>query len=113
MIYVSLILFAIAAVIGISLAVPHARRKPVGIGHALSHGIFAAAGLVLLIVLLAAKGSAPLSLVSLILFIVAALGGFLLFGLHLRKRALPVPIIVIHALIAVGGFVLLLMAAFG
>jgi hypothetical protein len=36
-----------------------------------------------------------------------------LFGLHLRKRALPVPIIVIHALVAVSGFVLLVIAAFG
>ncbi len=113
MIYVALILFAIAAVIGISLAIPHAQRKPVGIGHALWHGLFAAAGLVLLIILLVGKGTAPLSLVSLILFIVAALGGFVLFGLHLRKRALPVPVIVIHALIAVSGFVLLLIAAFG
>jgi hypothetical protein len=43
----------------------------------------------------------------------AAVGGFVLITLHLRKRALPMGLIIIHALMAVVGFALLLMWTFG
>jgi hypothetical protein len=44
-----------------------------------------------------------------VLFIVAALGGFGLFFHHLRKVALPIWLVVVHALVAVVAFVLLLV----
>jgi hypothetical protein len=44
---------------------------------------------------------------------VAALGGFASFSFHLRRRALPVPLIAIHGLVAVVGFALLLVAILG
>ncbi len=47
------------------------------------------------------------------IFVVAALGGFILFSFHLRRRALPVPIIGIHGFVAVIAFVVLLVAIFG
>jgi hypothetical protein len=46
---------------------------------------------------------------ALVLFIVAALGGFYLFAQHVQKRALPIPVILVHALIAVIGFLILLV----
>ena len=48
------------------------------------------------------------------MFVVAALGGATMFvGFHLRKRGLPKPIIAIHGLAAITGFVLLLIAMLG
>ena len=47
---------------------------------------------------------------ALVVFIVAALGGFFLFAQHMQSKALPIPVVVIHGLIAVVGFVILLVA---
>ena len=83
------------------------------IGLAIVHGLAAAAGLVTLLiaVLDGARGSA---LLALVLFGVAALGGFvLLFGFHLRQRLLPVGLILLHGTIAVAGYVALLLAVLG
>jgi hypothetical protein len=46
---------------------------------------------------------------ALILFVIAALGGFGLFFHHLRKAALPIWLVVVHALVAVIAFVILLL----
>jgi len=108
---VAIVLFAVAALGGLYMAVVRLRgaeRPPTGI--ALLHGALAAAGLIVLIVAVA-DGSAPAAArTALVIFIVAALGGFYLFAQHLSKKALPIPVVVIHALVAVVGFVILLVA---
>lgn len=109
---IALILFAIAAVGGIVLAVIRFRGQPYPpLGLALVHGLFAAAGLVALIAGVA-QGHAPSpATTALILFIIAALGGFFLFFTHLRKVKLPIWLVVIHALVAVTAFLILLIGA--
>ena len=108
---VAIVLFAVAALGGLYMALVRfrgAERPPTGI--ALLHGALAAAGLIVLIVAVA-DGSAPAAArTALVIFIVAALGGFYLFAQHLSKKALPIPVVVIHALVAVVGFVILLVA---
>lgn len=107
-----LVLFAIAAVGGLILAVVRFRGKPYPpFGLAVVHGLFAAAGLVALI-LAVAQGHAPSrATIALVLFVVAALGGFVLFFTHLRQSALPIWLMVVHALVAVVAFVVLLVSA--
>ncbi len=109
---IALVLFAIAAVGGLILAVIRFRGQPYPpLGLAVVHGLFAAAGLVALIAGVA-QGHAPSrATIALILFIVAALGGFVLFFTHLRKTALPKALIVIHALVAVVAFIILLVSS--
>jgi hypothetical protein len=110
----SAILFALAALGGLTLAVMHFRsggreRPPTAL--AVGHGLIAAVALVLLIigVLGAAAGSSTLPVVALAIFVVAALGGAYLFlGKHLRGQALPSAVVVIHGLAAVAGFLVLL-----
>jgi hypothetical protein len=51
--------------------------------------------------------------ISLLLFIIAAIGGFILFGRDLTKKPGPKWLAVIHALAAVTSFVILLTVAFG
>src|SRR5438067_9801286 len=110
----ALILFAIAALGGMTLAFIRLSGKPLPpMWLALVHGAVAAAGLVALILAVLAPGAASGARIALGIFVIAALGGFVLFSFHLRNRALPIPIIGIHGFVAVIAFVLLLVAIFG
>ena len=110
----ALIVFAVAAVAGLYLAARHLRGNPPPIPLALLHGLVGAIGLVLLILaVVGADGGAGLVGVALILFLAAAIGGFVLFGMHLKGRKLGGGLIAVHALAAVTGFVLLLLAVLG
>jgi len=112
---VALVLFALAAIGGVILAVLRLRgRADLPLGLAVVHGLVAAAGLVALIVALAgASAAGSLPKVALALFIVAALGGFVLITSHLRTKNVPVPIMLVHATVAVVAFVLLLVTVVG
>jgi hypothetical protein len=106
----ALVLFALAAAGGSFLAYLRFTNKPLPIALALGHGAGAAAGIValLLVVLRADSGGQPR--LALILFGVAALGGITLFSFHLRKKQLPLGLVVGHGLLAVTAFVVLLLA---
>jgi len=107
---IALVLFAVAALGGLTMAVMRfrgAERPPTGL--ALLHGALAAAGLIALIVAMTETGVPALARTALVFFIVAALGGFYLFAQHMQKKALPIPIMVVHAGVAVIGFVILLV----
>lgn len=109
---VPLVLFGLAAVGGLILARQRFKGAPQpSLPLALIHGAAAALGLVTLVVAVLGNGAASLAKVALIVFLVAALGGFYLIGQHTQKRALPIPVIVGHALTAVTGFVILLVGA--
>jgi hypothetical protein len=106
----ALILFAIAAVGGIVLALIRFKGKPYPpMALALVHGAVAAAGLVALIALVAQHHGTSSATTALVLFLVAALGGFALFFHHIRKVALPIWMVVVHALVAVTAFLILLL----
>jgi hypothetical protein len=111
MLYVTIALFALAAIMGvINLKHWMSETKPPRTIVYL-HGLFAATALVLLLVqALRSDGAAYRT--SLILFIIAALGGFYLFARDLRDKVGPGWLAMIHGLVAVAGFVLLLLAAF-
>ncbi len=109
MLTIAIVLFAISALGGITLATLHLRHKALPLALALAHGLLAAAGLVLLIIVVAGGASAKLLLVSLALFVIAALGGFALFSFHLRRQPLPTPVVFIHGLVAVAAFLILLV----
>ena len=106
---IALVLFAIAAVGGLAIAVMRFKGKPYpGMGLALVHGAVAAAGLVALIALVAQAQHPSAATTALVLFLIAAIGGFGLFFHHLRKKPLPVWLVVVHALVAVTAFLILL-----
>jgi len=80
---------------------------------ALGHGTVAATGLVLLIYAAVSAGIPGLAQIALGVFVSAALGGAVMFiGFHLRGRALPIPLVIGHGLLAVTGYVLLLVSLF-
>ena len=110
---VAAILFAIAALGGLVMAAMRFRgRELPPMGLAIVHGLFAASGLVMLIIAVLGENASTASYVALAGFVIAALGGFSLFSYHLRRKALPINYVVIHAVGAVVSFAILLYAIF-
>ena len=109
----SILLFAVAAVPGLTMAIMHFRKAtpPLPV-LAVLHGGFAASGLIVLLLALIKAGMHGAPAIALGLLLAAALGGFGLLSFHLRGRALPSGLVVGHALLAVAGFVTLLAAEF-
>ena len=113
---IATILFGIAALGGLALAgIRLSGREIPPTWIALVHGVVAVAGLVILIMAVTGGGDVPQwARYALIGFIIAALGGLVLFlGFHLRGRALPIPIVLVHGGVAVVSFILLLVAVTG
>ena len=111
MLTTSIILFAIAAVFGLVLLTAILKSKDTPKAAVYTHGLVAAIALVLLIVY-AESANAHTVTTSIVLFVIAALGGALLFGRDLMKKAGPKWLAVVHGLIAVSAFVILLVVAF-
>jgi hypothetical protein len=110
--WIPIVIFAIAAVIGLTMALDVFKGQFPKVPSAVLHGIFAASGLVLLLLAVFVHGAGGPVLWALCLFLIAALGGFTLaFGFHARKKPLPGGVVVVHAAVAVIGFLLLLVAA--
>jgi len=113
MIYLPVVLFAIAALGGVTLVWMKFSGKTLPWPLIIGHGIFAAAGLVALIASVIQNSGIALMNVSLVLFLIVAVGGFTLFSFQLRKKALPNALILIHGGAAVIAFLLLLFAVAG
>jgi hypothetical protein len=111
MIYVSITLFALSALGGMYLLALVLQKKETPKFVAFIHGLFAATALVLLVVYACNNEHAGLT-ECIVLFVLAALGGSVLIVRDLTGRSLPKWLALGHGLIAVSGFVLLLVRAF-
>ena len=109
------VLFGVAALGGLFMAFLRWRgapRPPDWL--AMLHGLLAAAGLTLLIQAALTVGLPSLAVLSLCLFVLAALGGMLInLRYHAKQLPLPKAWIVGHAGLAVVAYALLLLALFG
>src|SRR5688572_16335004 len=112
MLILSITLFALAAVIGLTLAVMLFKKKQTPKPVVVTHGLVAASGLVLLF-LHTMKNPHSLFYVAIGLFVLAALGGVILFANDLRHKPGPLFLVVVHATVAVVALSLVLIAAFG
>ena len=112
MLTTSVIIFAIAAVFGLIVLISLLKNRETPKPVVYIHGLLAATGLVLLIAY-AMSESAKSVTTSIALFVIAAVGGFLLFGRDLMKKAGPKWLALVHALLAVTSFIILLTVAFG
>lgn len=108
----ALALLTIAALGGVAMAVQILGRKAAP-PHwlAMLHGLLAGAALTLLLYAYFTAGLPALASWALLLFLVAAAGGvFLNLGYHTKAMPMPRGIVVVHAIVAVAGYALLLMA---
>jgi hypothetical protein len=114
MLNIAVVLFALSALGGLTLAILHFRGKNRPWPLAILHGLLAATSLALLLVPLfmgSVQASAGLKWAA-GLFVVAALGGFVLFAHHLQGKRLPSLVVVVHGAVAVVAFLTLLSAVY-
>lgn len=111
----AVIVLALAALGGLTLATIRLRGAPwppMWLAHV--HGLVAATGVALLIYAASTAGVPGLAKIALGIFIIAALGGATLFvAFHRVSKPLPIPLVIGHGLIAITGYVLLLLSYFG
>ena len=107
---VAVVIFALAALGGVFLAYRHLQGLPLPGSVALIHGAAAATALVLLAIAVLTDDLADAALIALFIFVVAALGGFYLASFHLREDRRPTALVLGHGLIAVVGFLTLVVA---
>ena len=110
-IYASIGFFALAALLGMYLLSFVLKGKETPKAIVFTHGPMAAIGIILLLVYMSKGGPKPTE--SLILFVLAALGGAFMFYRDISNKPIPKILAVGHGLLAVSGFVLLLLFAFG
>ena len=114
MLLYAVIVFVLAALGGVAMVggyVARGKRPPLLI--AAIHGLFGAAGLVLLGVLVLSGEPGDMVRMAFVALILAALGGFYLLAGHLLQDRVRLPHALGHAAVAVFGVVLLLLALFG
>lgn len=112
MIYLAIGLFLVAAIFGVILASAIIRNQPTPKLVVFLHGLLAASGLTV-VVIYCLKNLENRPVMSLIVLVVAALGGFVLFARDMQKKPGPFALVVIHALIAVSGVLGLIFFTMG
>jgi hypothetical protein len=108
MLYLAIALFAVAAILGITIFIYWLNKKDASRAVVFSHGGVAATALVLTIIY-SINHSDNYPKISIILFIIAAIGGFYMFFKDLSRRSPSIGVGIIHALVAVSGFIALLL----
>jgi hypothetical protein len=103
-----IIVLAIAAVGGVVLAMKIFSGQLAPWSLSIIHALLGATGLIMLIMLvLEGSGDSRLT-AALGLLVVAALGGFYLASIHVKGNVAPKNVVLIHAGVAVAGFLTLL-----
>ena len=113
MLTVLLCLILVVMLAGAGLAVIERRGRALPLKVSASHGVLGLLAIVLLVLqALAHPGNHPLNL-AIVVFLIAALGGLLLFAFRASKQRLPLGVVLLHALIAMAGLALLIAARVG
>ena len=109
----ALIVFAVGALGGVMLATYVLQGQLAPWALSLLHAGLGAIGLLLLIYAALTAGISGTVLAALVILVIAALGGFYLASIHLRKVVAQRSVVFIHAGAAVIGFLTLLGAVLG
>lgn len=106
------VLFAIATFSGLALASMEFMITGMRLSLVLGHGIFAAAGLIMLIMNVVKIRTDALMNASLFLIFIVIISGFTLFSIHLMKKRQPIMLIVAHGLVAIFSWMVVVIATF-
>ena len=109
MLYTAIAFFALAAVLGMFLISFVLRGKETPKGVVFTHGPLAVIGLVLLVIYSFRQSPGPTE--AIVLFAIAAAGGLVMVWRDLTRRTVPKWLAILHGLLAVGGFIYLLVFA--
>ncbi|PTN07828.1 hypothetical protein [Nitrosomonas aestuarii] len=109
----AIVVFAIAAVGGVFMATKVFSGQLAPWSLSIVHALLGATGLIMLIMMVLEGGAAGAITAALGLLVVAALGGFYLASFHMKNVVAPKNIVIIHAGVAVVGFLTLLSVFLG
>ena len=112
MLYASVTLFVLAAAAGVTILINWLKKQNAPPAVVYTHGLLAVSGLLVLLYYAFTHPTAYPKL-SIILFIVTALGGIYMFATTAPDKAKPIPIAGLHALLAVVSLITLLVYVFG
>lgn len=110
MLATAVVLFLVAALGGIVMATGIFRSSAPKPPIATAHGLLAATALVLALLVAFTQPSPPIVAYGAVILVLAALGGFFLLSFHVRGKAHPRAVVVLHALLAVSGVACLAVA---
>ena len=110
MLMTAIFIFSLAAILGIYLLTFILQNKHTPKGVVFIHGPLAATGLIILIIYAILHSPSPM--VSIVLFVLAALGGIILIGRDITGKSIPKWLAVGHGLTAIAGFVCLIIFTF-
>jgi hypothetical protein len=103
-------LFSLGALLGMYLLVLILQSKQTPKSVAFIHGLFVATALIMLIIY--AVNNGPGLMESIVLFVMAAVGGLTLIYRDVTGKSMPKWLAIGHGLLAIAGFVFLLCYAF-
>lgn len=107
------IVLTITAIGGLILAANVLSGKLANWAISIIHALLGAAGLIMLGMTILEGNSTGKLTAAFALLVIAALGGFFLASFHTRKAIAPKAIVIIHAGVAVAGFLTLLSIVVG
>ena len=110
MLYTAIAFFSLAALLGMFLLSYVLQDKETPKAVAFAHGAMAATGVILLITYSFYRSPTPM--ISLILFVMAALGGLFLIFTDLTGKPIPKWMALGHGLTAITGYIFLLVFTF-
>jgi len=109
MLIIAIILFCIAAIVGVVMLVAILQDRPTHKSALFIHGTAAISGLLLVSVYMFMAGASPLLIMSLTLFVLAALGGLTLAAFDFTNKKIPKLLAVVHPLVALAGLIALIV----
>lgn len=112
MVISAIVLFVLAALLGLVLLTYVLKNKETPKGLAFSHGTFAAIALIILIIYAYNNLDGHSHFQSIILFIIAAIGGFIMIARDLLGKTIPKWLAIAHGAIALSGVLLLIIHTF-
>jgi len=113
MLTTALLVFAVTAIGGLLLAARILMGKQAPWSVSIIHALIGASGLIMLIMTVLDGTGGARVISALALLIIAALGGFYLASIHLKGKLAPKSIVVVHAGVAVAGFLTLASVVIG
>lgn len=111
MLLLAIFLFLFASAFGVAILIAVLQDEPASKLVLLLHGSIAGTAILAMIGYVIIYGAAPLLIASLILFLIAALGGLTLFVLARKRKSVPKLLVIIHPLVALAGLITLVIYA--
>jgi hypothetical protein len=110
---IAIVLFVLGALFGLHILTNILKNQPTPKISVVIHGLLVATGLIVVVVAVAKGGTGTL-VTSMVLFLLAALGGLTLLYIDIgKKQAPPKALAILHPILAAIGLILLIIYAAG